>query len=106
MEYEKLKNLLIKNMNINEKSMHFLSMGEYVKRITVKEFFEVLENAFETVKKETNSCGCLKCFPNEFPNIRFNVCPICGNKRCPHASDHNYECTNSNEPGQIGSVYE
>lgn len=50
-------------------------------------------------------CGCLKCCPNVFPNMRFNVCPICGNKRCPHASDHNYECTNSNDVGQTGSVY-
>ena len=25
-------------------------------------------------------CGCLKCYPNVFPNLRFNVCPICGNK--------------------------
>lgn len=50
-------------------------------------------------------CGCLKCYPNVFPNLRFNVCPICGNKRCPHASDHNYECTNSNDVGQTGSVY-
>jgi hypothetical protein len=33
------------------------------------------------------------------------VCPTCGNKRCPHASDHRYECTQSNEPGQPGSVY-
>jgi hypothetical protein len=51
------------------------------------------------------SCGCLKCSPNVFPNLRFNVCPICGNKRCPHASDHNYKCTNSNDVGQNGSVY-
>jgi hypothetical protein len=50
-------------------------------------------------------CSCLKCKPNEFPNLRFNVCPKCGNKRCPHASDHNYECTNSNDVGQTGSVY-
>lgn len=50
-------------------------------------------------------CQCLKCSPIEFPNFRFNVCSICGNKRCPHASDHNYKCTNSNEVGQIGSVY-
>ncbi len=50
-------------------------------------------------------CGCLKCSPNVFPNIRFNVCHICGNKRCPHASDHNYDCTNSNDVGQTGSVY-
>lgn len=33
------------------------------------------------------------------------LCPICGNKRCPHASDHRLNCTNSNEPGQVGSVY-
>lgn len=33
------------------------------------------------------------------------VCAKCGNKRCPHATDHRHECTNSNEPGQPGSVY-
>jgi hypothetical protein len=33
------------------------------------------------------------------------VCPICGNKRCPAAADHLYPCTDSNEPGQPGSVY-
>ena len=35
----------------------------------------------------------------------FITCPACGNKRCPHATDHNLECTNSNEPGQPGSRY-
>ena len=34
------------------------------------------------------------------------LCPECGCKRCPHASDHRLECTGSNEPGQAGSVYE
>ena len=34
-------------MNIDEKTMHVISMSEYVKRITVKEFFEVLENAMD-----------------------------------------------------------
>ena len=33
------------------------------------------------------------------------VCPSCGNKRCPKASDHLLACTRSNEPGQPGSVY-
>ena len=33
------------------------------------------------------------------------LCPICGNKRCPKASNHELECTGSNEPGQEGSVY-
>jgi len=33
------------------------------------------------------------------------VCPTCGNKRCPHATDHRLPCTGSNEPGQPGSRY-
>ncbi|WP_433867062.1 hypothetical protein [Ralstonia wenshanensis] len=33
------------------------------------------------------------------------VCPSCGNKRCPRATDHRVACTNSNEPGQPGSRY-
>lgn len=37
---------------------------------------------------------------------RMIICPKCGNKRCPHASDHRLECTGSNEPGQPGSVYQ
>lgn len=36
---------------------------------------------------------------------RMIVCPTCGNKRCPHATDHNLECTGSNDPGQSGSRY-
>jgi hypothetical protein len=33
------------------------------------------------------------------------LCPKCGNKRCPKASDHRLECTGSNVPGQPGSIY-
>lgn len=32
-------------------------------------------------------------------------CGICGCKRCPHSDDHDNTCTNSNEPGQLGSRY-
>lgn len=35
---------------------------------------------------------------------RLIVCRKCGNKRCPHASDHDQPCTGSNEPGQAGSI--
>lgn len=31
------------------------------------------------------------------------VCVKCGNKRCPKAEDHSMACTNSNEPGQVGT---
>jgi len=36
---------------------------------------------------------------------RFIVCPDCGNKRCPKATQHDLACTGSNEPGQAGSDY-
>ena len=41
-----------------------------------------------------------------FAEMRFVVCPNCGNKRCPKANDHRNDCTNSNEVGQKGSSWE
>jgi hypothetical protein len=38
--------------------------------------------------------------------VRMFLCDTCGNKRCPHATDHEFKCTGSNEPGQKGSRYE
>lgn len=61
--------------------------------------------------KETG-CWCHKCNKDVKVNgwLPYNMslmilCPNCGCKRCPHASDHMLECTNSNEYGQKGSVY-
>jgi len=59
------------------------------------------------------ACGCYNCMSKIKDPItgwpltmsRFIVCPECGNKRCPKATDHNLNCTNSNEPGQNGSRY-
>lgn len=58
-------------------------------------------------------CICLRCIKKA--DIRVHglrtdmtqmiVCPKCFNKRCPHAADHRYMCTNSNEPGQPGREY-
>lgn len=69
-------------------------------------------------------CGCRKCLtergaiktfsmtehdlttmPTGIEFVGMILCEKCGNKRCPHATDHNNECTNSNEPGQRGSIY-
>lgn len=49
-------------------------------------------------------CGCDRClnqtgWPMGFPHMV--VCRTCGNKRCPHASDHRHACTRSNEWGQM-----
>ena len=64
--------------------------------------------------KLIEECECHKCIAdfnlkNEygFPrsSSKMIVCPICGNKRCPKASDHRLDCTNSNAPGQPGSIF-
>ncbi|ARG87770.1 hypothetical protein ACIUZ0_36755 [Pseudomonas aeruginosa] len=39
-------------------------------------------------------------------SVKMILCPTCGNKRCPHASDHDLSCTGSNERGQPGSIFE
>lgn len=38
--------------------------------------------------------------------VRMFLCPTCGNKRCPKATDHRLTCTGSNDSGQPGSAYE
>jgi hypothetical protein len=62
------------------------------------------------MSKNNNTCNCYNCQEN---NIRVGIkifrtmptCYICGNKRCPKATDHNLKCSGSNETGQEGSVY-
>lgn len=54
-----------------------------------------------------NGCSCRKCLEmDQIPIMHMVLCRVCGNKRCPHATDHNLACTGSNEPGQKGSIYE
>ena len=58
-------------------------------------------------------CGCWTCISavvsaRPFPEnlqMPFIACPDCGNKRCPKATHHDNECTDSNEPNQTGSRY-
>lgn len=56
------------------------------------------------------NCGnCHKCYAEKLPRFGEQptlLCPECGNKRCPKASDHQLACTGSNRPGQPGSVYQ
>lgn len=57
------------------------------------------------VSEQNPDCWCLTCRPVTLNDMRFVVCPDCGNKRCPRANDHRNSCTGSNEPGQEGSAY-
>ncbi|EMF8382364.1 hypothetical protein V6117_18630 [Klebsiella pneumoniae] len=57
------------------------------------------------VSERMPDCWCRTCRPVAINDMRFVVCPECGNKRCPRANDHRNACTGSNEPGQEGSAY-
>lgn len=54
-----------------------------------------------------SEADCHRCFKENggFIRVKMFICPTCGNKRCPKATDHRLECTASNEPGQTGSAY-
>ena len=54
-----------------------------------------------------SQCNCRRCIDErgERPTW-FIVCPKCGNKRCPKASDHRFRCTGSNALGQTGETEE
>lgn len=72
-------------------------------------FFEI--DPETEIPWDSNFC-CYKCVEGKTvqgisaSSTKMILCPICGNKRCPKATDHNLECTNSNESGQKGSIYE
>lgn len=63
---------------------------------------EVEEESFWNAPPNPNGCWCRRCNPMIQMMI---LCPTCGNKRCPHATFHDYFCTDSNEPGQAGSDF-
>ena len=76
----------------------------------MKEFAAMLQGGENAESTSGNSpvipdCWCRTCRPITLRDMRFVVCPECGNKRCPHANDHRNACTGSNEPGQEGSAY-
>lgn len=63
---------------------------------------------FTARAKAAELCGCWRCAVARNEGDRaaiMRLCPICGNKRCPHVSDHELVCTGSNDPGQEGSIY-
>jgi len=65
-----------------------------------------------TTEDRLQACWCYNC-RNQIIDSKgwpetaytFIVCPDCGNKRCPRATDHSLTCTDSNDPGQPGSRY-
>jgi hypothetical protein len=70
------------------------------------EAIAAIKEALAEPVPESSAC-CHACFKASGAILmtRMILCPTCGNKRCPRASDHRLECTDINEPGQTGSVY-
>lgn len=55
---------------------------------------------------QLNQCWCHQCHHDRGEWVQFMIlCPECGCKRCPHATNHEHTCTGSNDSGQAGSVY-
>ena len=79
-----------------------------------RDVFSNFTLAYEDRIAELEKGGCGNChaclvgvMENGYPVTmqRMIVCPDCGNKRCPKASNHRHKCTGSNEVGQYGSIY-
>jgi hypothetical protein len=67
----------------------------------------MIETLYEL--QDNVECWCHRCCEEQTGHkhlFRMVLCPTCGNKRCPKATDHRLECTGSNSPGQEGSVYQ
>lgn len=71
-----------------------------------REQHDDFRKAIEANWKARESCWCTTCRPITLKDMRFVVCPKCGNKRCPRAHNHQLDCTGSNSPGQPGSSWE
>lgn len=66
---------------------------------------EPVSQPYKLNSPEIPDCWCRTCRPVSMTDMRFVVCPDCGNKRCPRANDHRNACSGSNEPWQEGSSY-
>lgn len=76
--------------------------------MTIKSFEELAaeqEKTFASLR--AGLCGCWRCLKErDEVAVHMVLCPVCGNKRCPRASNHDLVCTGSNASGQKGSAYE
>ena len=78
--------------------------AEHEKRGGVESLLDLQERS--AASWAAGLCDCWACMRSRKEmRTHMILCPECGNKRCPKASDHKLACTGSNESGQPGSVY-
>jgi hypothetical protein len=80
------------------------ALGKAVLQYEDAQLLARLNEAMNLYEPKPDECICWKCL-NGKNYAGMVLCPTCGNKRCPKASNHELACTNSNEPGQPGSMY-
>lgn len=100
----------LEDMTPEQRAEHDANMNELAAMLQGAEpdFRETSNSStkhFRENAETSTKCWCRTCRPVTISDMRFVVCPECGNKRCPHANDHRNACTGSNEPGQEGSAY-
>jgi hypothetical protein len=78
--------------------------GDAMKK-AMAEYVKPSAPAWHDAPNAPDRCWCQTCRPITLTDYRMVLCPECGNKRCPKATDHRNACTGSNEPGQPGSSY-
>jgi len=72
----------------------------------MKNIFNATEQDYKDAENY-KGCKCGKCLKSANILVWWMItCQICGNKRCPHATNCGLECSGSNAPGQKGSNYE
>jgi len=96
-------------MTTEQKVMYCAAIGAKFDPVEPK--FEEQPSKPETTAKLCQCRACIRAsgemvggFPKELTMMI--VCDICGNKRCPHANHHKFECTNSNEPATPADLSE
>ena len=83
-------------------------MNNHIKHLANGDFEVVPLDDPAFLESQRKRCWCHKCRPiscDDPGSMFMRLCPECGNKRCPKATNHELACTNSNEPNQEGSIY-
>lgn len=107
-----LRETIVKLLKFVDDGIEKLSIQEAEKAGIYSFHIDATDRDFVDVDACTGCHRCIKKFNIVDESTGFPIsssmmitCPICGNKRCPRASDHRLDCTNSNEPDQPGSIF-
>ena len=115
-QYSQIKDLNGRAIKIIEKGDNFFigRHGSAKMNVSIEQLELILEicKTYTENRKTTKQCPCLRCIKQrdiELGRIfqsAMQLCPVCGNKRCPKGTNHDLDCSGSNLQGQDGSSYE